>query len=88
MLVLTRKSGENIRVGSDVVVTVLSVRSGQVKLGIEAPKGITIHRGEVYERIAQVNREAAKIAAAGSAALPQAAQAKPQVRSMDRRKTA
>ncbi len=66
MLVLTRKTGENIRIGSDVTVTVLSVRSGHVKLGIEAPQGLSVHRGEVYERIAQANREAAQVASGGA----------------------
>lgn len=57
MLVLTRKPGENIRIGSDVIVTVLGVRSGHVKIGVQAPKGVPVHREEVYERIAEANRE-------------------------------
>lgn len=51
MLVLTRKLGENIRVGDDVKITVLEVRSGQVKLGIEAPASVKVHREEIYARI-------------------------------------
>lgn len=62
MLVLTRKAGENIRIGADVVVTVLAVRSGHVKLGIDAPKGVPVHREEVYEKIADANRDATKMA--------------------------
>lgn len=57
MLVLTRKPGENIRIGADVIVTVLGVRSGHVKIGVKAPKGVPVHREEVYERIAEANRE-------------------------------
>lgn len=56
MLVLTRKPGENIRIGSDIIVTVLGVRSGHVKIGVKAPKGVPVHREEVYERIAEANR--------------------------------
>jgi carbon storage regulator len=51
MLVLTRKLGENIRIGDSVKITVLEVRSGQVKLGIEAPPEIKVHREEIYARI-------------------------------------
>jgi carbon storage regulator len=57
VLVLTRKPGENIRIGADVIVTVLGVRSGHVKIGVQAPKGVPVHREEVYERIAEANRE-------------------------------
>ena len=51
MLVLTRKLGETIRIGDLVKVTVLEVRAGQVKLGIEAPSDVKVHREEVYSRI-------------------------------------
>lgn len=59
MLVLTRKLGENIRIGDDVKITVLEVRSGQVKLGIEAPPQVKVHREEIYARIQEENRRAA-----------------------------
>ncbi len=59
MLVLSRKLGENIRVGDDVKVIVLEVRGGQVKLGIEAPHHVAVHRQEVYLRIQEANRQAA-----------------------------
>jgi carbon storage regulator len=58
MLVLTRKLGENIRIGDSVKITVLEVRSGQVKLGIEAPPEIKVHREEIYARIQEENRRA------------------------------
>jgi carbon storage regulator len=59
MLVLTRKLGENIRIGDSVKITVLEVRSGQVKLGIEAPPEVKVHREEIYARIQEENRKAA-----------------------------
>ncbi len=58
MLVLTRKLGENIRIGDSVKITVLEVRSGQVKLGIEAPPEIKVHREEIYVRIQEEARRA------------------------------
>ena len=63
MLVLTRKLGENIRIGDAVKITVLEVRSGQVKLGIEAPPEVKVHREEIYARIQEENRRAAAAAA-------------------------
>src|SRR5262249_13349887 len=60
MLVLTRKLGENIRIGDAVKITVLEVRSGQVKLGIEAPPEVKVHREEIYARIQQEKKEAAQ----------------------------
>ena len=58
MLVLTRKLGENIRIGDAIKITVLEVRSGQVKLGIEAPAEVKVHREEIYARIQEENRRA------------------------------
>lgn len=51
MLVLTRKVGEVIRIDHDIKVTVLEVRSGQVKLGIDAPPEVEVHREEIYQKI-------------------------------------
>lgn len=51
MLVLTRKTGESIKIGDHVTVKILSVRAGQVKIGIEAPKETPVYREEIYERI-------------------------------------
>jgi carbon storage regulator len=51
MLILTRKPGEAIRIGPDIVVTVLGVNGQQVRLGIEAPRDVTVHREEVFVRI-------------------------------------
>ncbi len=55
MLVLTRKSGEAINVGDDITVTVLEVRGNQVRLGIQAPHAVIIHRKELYEKIKSEN---------------------------------
>ena len=55
MLILTRKVGEVIMIGEDVVVKVLGVRSGQVKIGIEAPRELPVHRHEIFERIKSEN---------------------------------
>lgn len=59
MLVLTRKSGQRISIGDDIVVHVLEIRGSQVRVGVEAPGGIGVHRYEVYERIQAENRSAA-----------------------------
>lgn len=74
MLVLTRKLGENIRIGDSVKITVLEVRSGQVKLGIEAPPEVKVHREEIYARIQEENRRqrAAKPEGAPDPARPDA----------------
>jgi carbon storage regulator len=62
VLVLTRKLGESIVIGNHVRVTVLDMQGKQIRLGIEAPSEVSIHRGEVYERIEQENRRAAETA--------------------------
>ncbi len=61
MLVLTRKSGERLMIGDEVMVTVLDVGRGQVRLGITAPKGMTVHREEIYLRVLEENRQAARV---------------------------
>jgi len=59
MLVLTRKAGESIVIGSQIRITVLEMQGRQIRLGIEAPSEIPVHRGEVYERIKEENEQAA-----------------------------
>ena len=66
MLVLTRKAGESIVIGNEVTVTVVEVRNGQVRLGIEAPRSIEVHRKEVYEQVMAQN--VAAVSQAASAA--------------------
>jgi len=51
MLILTRRTGETVMIGSEVTMQVLGVKGNQVRLGFNAPKTITIHREEIYERI-------------------------------------
>jgi carbon storage regulator len=51
MLILTRRVGETIMIGEDVKVTVLGVKGNQVRVGIDAPKEVAVHREEIYERI-------------------------------------
>ena len=53
MLILTRRVGETITIGSNVTVTVLGVKGNQVRIGINAPKDVEVHREEIYERIRQ-----------------------------------
>ncbi len=60
MLILTRKLGESITIGDNIKVTVLGIYGKQVRLGIDAPQKIVVHREEVYVRIQQENRKAAE----------------------------
>lgn len=59
MLVLTRKVGESIQVGDDIRLTVLSIKGQNVKMGIIAPRSVSVHREEVYDKIVAENRLAA-----------------------------
>ena len=51
MLILTRRVGETVMIGNDVTVTVLGVKGNQVRVGINAPKNVAVHREEIFERI-------------------------------------
>lgn len=61
MLVLTRKVHQSIVIGDDVEVVVLEVRGEQVRLGIRAPKDVTVHRKEIYDQIRQENVQATEV---------------------------
>jgi carbon storage regulator len=60
MLVLTRRPGQSVMVGDDVVVTVLEVRGEVIRLGIQAPRAVQVHREEVYRELQRANQEAAR----------------------------
>ncbi len=60
MLVLTRKLGETIVIGDDIVIKVVDIHGKQIRLGIDAPTEISIFRGEIYDRIQEENQRPAK----------------------------
>jgi carbon storage regulator len=64
MLILTRRVGETIKIGDDITVTVLGVKGNQVRVGVDAPKQVPVHREEIYER---VKREGARPVEHGNA---------------------
>jgi carbon storage regulator len=70
MLVLSRHRDESIRIGEDITVTVIDVRGDKVRLGIEAPSDIPVHRQEVYDAIQRENRKAQKTTGPGDGGLP------------------
>lgn len=61
MLVLARKPGEVIKIGSDITITVLELRGDVVRVGIEAPRQLAVHRLEVYQEIERENQQAALV---------------------------
>ena len=64
MLALSRKKGEALMINNDIEITVLEIKGEQVKLGISAPKQVSIYRKEVYQQIQEANKEAANNTAA------------------------
>lgn len=60
MLILTRRIGETVNIGDEVQVTVLGIKGNQVRLGVNAPRGIPVHREEIYERIKRERESALK----------------------------
>lgn len=59
MLVLTRRVGEEIRIGEDIVIAIVEIKGGHVRVGIKAPQSVSIHRGEIYEKVVKENQLAA-----------------------------
>ena len=68
MLILTRRVGETVMIGNDVTVTVLGVKGNQVRIGINAPKNVAVHREEIYERIKREQEGGGEPPEAGNAA--------------------
>ncbi|NLF52133.1 MAG: carbon storage regulator CsrA [Leptolinea sp.] len=62
MLVLSRKKGQSIMIGHDIEISIIDVQGEQIRLGINAPRSVTIHRKEVFEEIIQENKQAASTA--------------------------
>jgi len=56
LLILTRKISERVRIGEDIVITVFGINGNQVRLGVEAPREIEVHREEIYDRIQSENQ--------------------------------
>jgi len=61
LLILTRKVGESVAIGDDIQVSVVEIKGNQVKLGIKAPRDVTVHREEIYLKIQEENRRAAQV---------------------------
>jgi len=59
VLILTRRVGENVIVGDDIVISVIEVRGDAVRIGIQAPRSVTVHREEVYVELQRANEQAA-----------------------------
>lgn len=70
MLVLSRKVGESLVIGSNVTVTVVEFRGDQVRLGVQAPRSVQVYREEIYEEVSRQNRAAAEVNVRDLADLP------------------
>jgi carbon storage regulator len=70
MLILTRKLGESITIGDNIKITFLETKGKQIRIGIEAPPHIAIHREEIYHLIREQNIQAAKVVSIEQGALP------------------
>ncbi len=70
MLVLSRRANQSIVIGPDIVVRVLDIRGDQVRIGVDAPRSVAVHREEVAAEIRESNREASKLGAVNTGDLP------------------
>ena len=73
MLVLTRRLGETIVIGDDIVIKIVDIHGKQIRVGIEAPSEISVYRGEIYDRIMQENKAAAEAIAKDGADIAESA---------------
>lgn len=78
MLVLSRKVGESVVIGDDVTVTILEVRGDIVRVGIDAPRSVAVHRAELLEQLGTSNREAASPSEDAVASLSEALKQRPE----------
>ncbi|MFL6062418.1 MAG: carbon storage regulator CsrA [Marmoricola sp.] len=78
MLVLSRKVGESVVIGEDVTVTILEVRGDIVRVGIDAPRSVAVHRAELLEQLESSNRDAASPSEDAVASLSKALKSRPE----------
>ena len=78
MLVLSRRIGESVVIGDDIVVTVLDVRGDIVRIGVDAPRSVNVHRAEVLRELEEVNQESAAPSEAAMKAMQDAVRRKQQ----------
>ena len=72
MLILTRRVGETVMIGNDVTVTILGVKGNQVRVGVNAPRDVAVHREEIFERIKREEQDGGGAGTAATAARPAA----------------
>ncbi|HVV35374.1 MAG TPA: carbon storage regulator CsrA [Acidimicrobiales bacterium] len=77
MLVLTRRTNESLIIGHDIVVTVLEIRGDTVRLGVRAPREVSVHREEIYAKLRNENQAASNVNATDTSFLPKPPKPKP-----------
>ncbi len=77
MLVLSRRPHESLRIGHDITITVLEVNGDKIRIGIDAPSHVEVHRQEVYDEVQRANREAATTSASAVAEIARAVGERP-----------
>ena len=70
MLVLTRRTNESLIIGHDIVITVLEIRGDTVRIGVKAPREVSVHREEIYAKLRNENQAASGVAASDTSFLP------------------
>jgi carbon storage regulator len=77
VLVLTRRTNESLIIGHDIVVTVLEIRGDTVRLGVRAPREVSVHREEIYAKLRNENQAASGVSATDTSFLPRPPKPKP-----------